>query len=183
MGKIKKLSLGLEDKDRTDSVAKLDELFCTLSLALDINLKLYWMTSGGRIGDLYRKKLDMTWSQVNRLGMRIIQLGANPTMNPIQQQKKSWVSYRGGETDLALLVSDDLQGENEICVRTREKLRSLQSGPDWSSFSLLGEILVEREDIFYQQESSFEYEPVLEHIWEDEEMRMKRPQKPPNPMH
>ena len=166
------------------SIAKLDEVFCSLSLALEINLKLYWLTEGAKFGEVYKKKLDMTWNQINQLGLRISQLGASPTMNPGQQQQKSGLNFDDKKSDLPNLVSTELRAEDEICIKVRGNFSTLQAGQDWSSTTLLGDIIVQREDIFHQQETLFEYEPVLEHIWNEEEINMDQQEpKPQNPMH
>jgi len=180
-GKI--ITLGLKSEEIESNIEKLDQVFCSLSLVLGNNLLLSWLTKGGRMGELYRKKLDLTWEHINRLGLRIVHLGTNPTLNPIQQQQKSLVSQEGG-TSLSAVVKIDLRAEDRICTGIRNNIGSLQTGADWSSLTLLGEILIQREELIHQLETIFEYDSVLEHIWEDEEMNMNPGrQKPQSPMH
>lgn len=171
MHKIKKITLGLGEKDRSSSTNLLDRVFCSLTLALEANMKLYWQSSGSRPGDLYKQKLDMTWNQINRLGVRITQLGGNPTLASNKQLQKTWIEYSPDLVGFGLMF-EDLECEDKLCGHIRESLSIMQRGQDWGSIKLLGEVLVQREEFIHQLETVFEYEPVLEHVWDTEEISM-----------
>lgn len=162
-----KLTLGLSEKDKNASIAELEYVLKRLFPALTRNMKLAWLTKGRTIGETYLRKLDLNWNQINRLGWRLTCLGAEPVLNG----KDSSASGLKGRKNLHVLVREDIQLEGDICAGIRSALEKLRSGPDWSSITMLGEILIQREETVHQLESFLD-EPVLEYIWEDEEMQM-----------
>ncbi len=177
----KRLSLGLREEERRESVSRLNQVFCSISLLLPAALQLYWLSLGRRQGELYKDKLDLSWRQLQHVGLRIIALGGEPSLSPREQEEKEEFGISQGKSWVDL-VGSDFQAEDQLCSDIRQHMAVLHRCMDWSSLALLENVLWEREDIIRQLETIMD-EPVLEHIWEDEDMTMERKQQREGAMH
>lgn len=177
----KRLSLGLREEESRESISRLDQIFSSIYLLLPGTMHLYWLSRGRREGVLYKEKLDLSWSQLQQIGMRIFALAGEPTLAPKVQEDKTGSGISAGRSWMGL-VARDLQAEDQLCLEIRQHIGVLHGGTDWSTIAVLENILWDREDLVRQLET-FMDEPVLEHIWEDEVMVMERKKQREGAMH